>query len=221
MWLNGVRGDDLGMHSHVLKPCAALFTERVEFARLNVWSKDFECVRGGPARFCARCVVPDVDGGVPLGDRERADPPSPVGPLLVGNPYVATVAVPHPAVERTLDSVFDDTAAVSETCAEMLTVRVQDADASVRLPERDEIAAEVVQRHRRAHRDVRAPCDLKPAGRQHAWPLRHRTVLSEVRDPVSFTIQFSTRMSKNWAPLWPRPVVMDVHSHISLSERSL
>src|ERR1700692_3855314 len=175
MWVNRVLGDDLGMHPHVLKPCAALFTERMVIARLNVWPKDFECVRGGPARFRARYVVPDVDGGVDLGDREGADPPSPVGPLLVGNPYVATVAVPHPAVERALDPVFDDAAAVGKTCAEMLTVRVQDADASVRLPEGNEIAAEVVQRHRRAHRDVRAPCDLKPARRQHAGPLRHRS----------------------------------------------
>src|SRR6202011_6233709 len=102
--------------------------------------------------------------------RPRVGPhPAPfVGPVLVRDADVAALAVPHPAVKRALDPVCDDTAAVREAGAEMLTVRIEHLDVTAELSEGDEIPPEVVQGQHVGDGDVGAPGDLKPSGWGHA-----------------------------------------------------
>lgn len=71
----------------------------------------------------SRCSTPHVDGVVEFGHRVRPHPPCPVGPVLIGDADVASVAIPHPAVKRALDPVCDDTAAMREAGAEVLAMR--------------------------------------------------------------------------------------------------
>src|SRR5208283_5286394 len=100
-----------------------------------VVAEDFESVRRLPTWFSSGRVMPDINRIIDFGNRIRADPAAFVGPLLIRNVDVAAVGVPHPAMERALDSILDDAASVRQVRTEMLAVGVKDTDLAVQLPE--------------------------------------------------------------------------------------
>ena len=110
-----------------------------------------------PQRGSARHVMPEVNAFVPLGDRPGTDPAAAVGLRLVWNPNVAAVAVPYPAVERTLNAALHYAAAVGQIGAEMLTMRVEHMHRIVEIAEHHQVGAEVMQRLDVADLEVGAP----------------------------------------------------------------
>src|SRR5579875_2229 len=175
--VNGILGNSLGMHGHSLEPCPAVRAERVVAAGRDMLPEHLEAIGHLPQRFPTRGVVPDINSFVAFGDRIGTDPPTFVRPILVGDTDVASFPVPHPPVERALNTVVDDASPVGEVRAEMPAVCIEDTNLAVVTPERDQVAAEIMQRRDLPNPDISAPSDLKPSRRLHARQRRHPITL--------------------------------------------
>ena len=126
-----------------------------------------EDVRRVEIRLTALDVVPDVDRGVALHHGVGADATAPVGPVLVGNADVSALLTPLPAVERALQHLADDRAAITQMRTEVLAVGVHHGELTGLGPPRDHLLPEVLHRVHVAHTDLVGPGDLEPAGWCH------------------------------------------------------
>src|SRR6185437_7622860 len=110
-------------------------------------------------------LMPDEDAVVLLPDWIHPQPQNLVGPLrLVGDVPIGAVRCPAPAVERTLDAIADDRAAMADVRTEVFAVRFHDMKFTVLVAVGDQIFAEVVQRPDFADRKFGRPADHEPPG---------------------------------------------------------
>ena len=101
--------------------------------------------------------MPDEHAVVLLPDRKHPQPQRAVGPVrLIGDVSIGAVGSPAPSVERALDTVADDGAAVADVRAEVFAVRFQHMQLAVLVAVGHQILAEVVQRSDLADREIPA-----------------------------------------------------------------
>ncbi len=148
--------------------------------------------------------MPDGHRFVAFGNRIRPDPPSLVGALLIRDPDVAAIAVPHPAVKRALNPLVDDATTKSQVRPKVLAMGVQHAETSVEASEGDQITTEVVQRHDVTDGQISAPRDLS-ASIAGSHPRLFLTNLSKISDLGALKIwrptprQCTSDKSQRWS----------------------
>ena len=165
----------LRMH---LQACAEQALLRVVVGRGAGVAEAREDIGDIEVRLPAVDVMPDVHRLIAFGHRVGPHATSAVGSALVRDADIAAVVVPLPAVERALDDLALDVAAVAEMGAEVFAIGVHHGQPPRLRAPRDHVAVEVLHPVHVADVDLVGPRDLEPTGRFHRqWRLGHGQII--------------------------------------------